>query len=201
MRSARTSSPLREETMFLKCVAALVVTSMLLPSVAAAARPSGFPRFFERGDEVCVQILDSNDKVQETCRPANPEKKLELRQVELGTSSPYRGTWSRNAAATARLHAAQYGDNSRFGTGFALGLFLGLIGTAIAGVVASNSSVEVPPPHPSYDSHQAFQYQRTFAEEVRSDRTSSAIAGGLLGTLVTVGLIFLLVSQSDDGAR
>ena len=180
--------------MFQKAIAVLLTAALLLPGVAAASGPTGFPRFFERGNEICVQMLDSDNTIQEHCRPADGGT-LELRQVELGSSLPFRGTWTNDPAATARRHAASYGDNSRFGTGLALGIFLGLIGTVVAGVVANNSSVATPPPHPSYDSTQAFQYERAYAEEVRADRTGSAIAGGLVGTALIVGLVLLVASS------
>jgi len=180
-----------------KMIAAAVAASMFAPSVALASRPSGFPRFFEKDGQTCVQMLNSDNTITETCRPAEAPG-AQLKRVELGASSPWRGGWSNDPMATGRRHAQGDTDSSRFGTGLGLGLLLGLVGTVIAGVAVGSSAVDVPPPHPEYTDGQAFAYQKAYADEVRSSRVGSAIAGGLVGTAITVGVVLLVVSQSNN---
>ncbi|WP_373048405.1 hypothetical protein [Vulgatibacter sp.] len=167
-----------------KIISSAVLVSMLAPGAALAQAP----RFYEKGDELCVEAYDGEGYLVEMCRP---KPGTQLRQPELGESAPFSGRrWSTDPIATARRHAGDdEGGGGAFGGGFVAGLFLGLVGTAVAGVVASSSNVTPPEPPEEYPQEAKWAYRQAYTNEVQSTRTGSAIAGGVVGTLLLAGAV------------
>ena len=77
--------------------------------------------------------------------------------------------------------------------GFASGIFLGLIGTAISYALASSSTVEV---NGMPEGVEPACYRDGYAARAKSTNTSSALTGGLLGTAVLVILVVSATSGS-----
>jgi hypothetical protein len=95
------------------------------------------------------------------------------------------------------LRGNSVGTGGYFAGGFASGLMLGLIGTGLAYVVASSSDVGLPAAQVSFAdrSPEYIQgYAMTYGQRVKSRRTQSALAGGLLGN---VALLVIVMSMVD----
>lgn len=92
-----------------------------------------------------------------------------------------------------RALANRQGMGPRFFGGYASGFFLGFLGAGIAYLVAGSDDTPVPPPEatqlstatPTY----SLAYQQGYAERLKARRRSSALKGGLLGTLTITVLI------------
>jgi hypothetical protein len=99
-----------------------------------------------------------------------------------------------SSAAAAVLHgralAERRGMGGRFAGGFASGILLGLIGTGITYAIAGSDDTSLPAleaarlstTNPAY----SLAYQQGYSERLKSRRRSSALTGGLLGTLTFV---------------
>ena len=99
-----------------------------------------------------------------------------------------------SSPAAAVLHgralAERRGMGGRFAGGFASGVLLGLIGTGITYVIAGSDDTSLPAmeaarlsaTNPTY----SLSYQQGYSERLKSRRRSSALTGGLLGTLTFV---------------
>jgi hypothetical protein len=99
-----------------------------------------------------------------------------------------------SSAAAGVLHgralAETRGMGGRFAGGFASGVLLGLIGTGIAYVIAGSDGTSLPAAEaarlstasPTY----SLAFQQGYSERLKSRRRSSALTGGLLGTLTFV---------------
>ena len=104
------------------------------------------------------------------------------------------------AVAEGRELAESESTAGWFGGGFASGLLLGLIGTAVITITAHNSGVNVPGSQQSIlatrppDYSQAFS--RAYREKLKSKKRSSALVGGLLGTATFV-VIYINAQGSD----
>jgi len=77
--------------------------------------------------------------------------------------------------------------------GFASGVFLGLIGTAVTWAMANSSaaSVESIP-----EGVEPACYRDGYSSRARSTNTSSALTGGLLGT---AAFVLIVISASSGG--
>lgn len=78
--------------------------------------------------------------------------------------------------------------------GFASGVLLGLIGTAITYAIASSSSVEV---NRVPEGVEPSCYRDGYVSKAKGKNTSSALTGGLLGTAVLVVLVVVASSGSS----
>ena len=89
--------------------------------------------------------------------------------------------------------------SGRFVGGFASGFLLGLIGTGIAYVIAGSDNTALPAAesaplnaaNPTY----ALSFREGYSERLKARRRSSALTGGLLGTLT---VIVVIVSASGN---
>lgn len=104
--------------------------------------------------------------------------------------------------AKARLEGQAAAENAGgwFGRSVAIGVFTGLIGTAVTYGVAANSGVELPAEKKldiaSQPSAYQEQYEKGYADKVRSRRKSTALGGGILGT---AAFVLLVVSSAGSG--
>jgi hypothetical protein len=78
--------------------------------------------------------------------------------------------------------------------GFASGVLLGLIGTAITYAIASSSSVDV---NRVPDGVEPSCYRDGYTSRAKGKNTSNALTGGLLGTAVLVLLVIAATSGSS----
>jgi hypothetical protein len=109
-----------------------------------------------------------------------------------------------SSAAAAVLHlralAETRGTGGRFAGGFASGLLLGLIGTGIVYAIAGSDDTSIPAleatrlstASPTY----SLAFQQGYSERLKSRRRSSALTGGLLGTL-TVVVIYVSATSGN----
>ncbi len=51
---------------------ALLLSTGLAPAAASAEDGARFPRFVEKGDQVCLQNLDAEGRIVESCQDKNP---------------------------------------------------------------------------------------------------------------------------------
>lgn len=94
------------------------------------------------------------------------------------------------AVLQGRALADRQGMGGRFVGGFASGFLLGLIGTGITYVIAGSDATTLPAAesarlnaaNPTY----SLSFQEGYAERLKARRRSSALTGGLLGTLAIV---------------
>ena len=97
--------------------------------------------------------------------------------------------------------AQRVGTGGWFVGGFASGLVLGLIGTAVIYVAAGNSDTAVPPDRRLVIANQPSHYQQAFevgyGEKIKSKRKGAALGGGLLGT-ATIVLLIVSASSGDQ---
>jgi hypothetical protein len=104
------------------------------------------------------------------------------------------------ATAEGQTAAANVGSSGWFVGGFASGIVLGLVGTAITWALAANSEVEVAPDKRLLISSRSATYQqlyqKAYGDKVKSKRKVSALTGGLLGT-ATILTIYLSAMASD----
>lgn len=104
------------------------------------------------------------------------------------------------AVLHGRAAAERRGTGGRFVGGFASGLLLGLIGTGITYAIAGSDDASLPAmeaaklttAHPNY----SLAYQQGYAERLKAKRKSSALTGGLLGTL-TVVVVYVAATSGN----
>lgn len=131
-----------------------------------------------------VAARDSTVAVQQSGQPAPPSD-LELL-----------------ARAQLQGEAAGAGVRTRgwFAGAFAGGFVGGFIGTGIAYALASSNEVAVPAEQRLAISTQSAAYQqfyeRAFTEKVKSRRKSSALKGGILGTVTMIVVYVTAVGAS-----
>lgn len=135
------------------------------------------------GDDGSVYRIDPRTGLRIDPRPASASGRLH----------------PRNPVVAAQAAASETDGAGRYAAGgFGLGLVLGPIGWAIAGVSASNSPVAIPEMNRTWSSQEQIQFATTYTQEVRSSRTTAALIGGVAGT-VTAGLVlYLLLSSSGS---
>jgi hypothetical protein len=98
-------------------------------------------------------------------------------------------------AARASLEGKLAATNAGgwFGRGVAIGVFTGLIGTVVTYAIAGSSGVELPPEQQLQIAAEPAAYQLMFtkgyADQVRSKRKSTSLAGGVIGTAALVALV------------
>jgi hypothetical protein len=105
------------------------------------------------------------------------------------------------AVLQGRAVAERRGMSGRFAGGFASGLLLGLIGTGITYAIAGSDDTALPAleaarlssANPNY----SLAYQQGYSERLKSRRRSSALTGGLLGTLTFVVIYVSATSGSN----
>lgn len=129
---------------------------------------------------------------------------LEAQATQQGTAAAVAAPAAVTAEmlAKARLEGQSAAQNAGgwFGRSVAIGVFTGLIGTAVTYGVAANSGVELPAEKKleiagqpaAYQEH----YEKAYADKVRSKRKSTALGGGILGT---AAFVVLLVSSAGSG--
>jgi len=94
------------------------------------------------------------------------------------------------AVLQGRALAETRGTGGRFAGGFVSGVLLGLIGTGIVYAIAGSDDTSVPAldaarlstANPTY----SLSFQQGYSERLKARRKSSALTGGLLGTLTFV---------------
>lgn len=181
-----------------RVVAVGLLASMLTPSLAWAG-DDGYPRFIERGDQVCVQTQLSDGSIAENCRSADRQAAPVTNYKVPPTPRYFDDRPSRRLSPTlaAAADASEISGGGAFAGGMLAGFTLGLIGTAVAGVVANSSSVVPPPSPPGYSEVEKWQYHHTYVNEVQGTRTTNAVVGGLIGTGLAVITIILIVQATD----
>ena len=140
------------------------------------------PAAAQQRDSVAASVSapDSASIVQQSGQPAPPS------DLELLARAQLQGETAGGAVRT----------RGWFAGGLAGGLVGGFIGTGVAYALASSNDVAVPAEQRLAVSTQsaAYQqfYQRAFTEKVKSRRKSSALKGGILGT-VTMVVVYVTV--------
>ena len=107
------------------------------------------------------------------------------------------------AALHGRALADQRGMGGRFGGGLAAGLTLGIFGAGMVYIIAGSDDAYLAPTdalrlsgaNPTY----SLAFQQGYSERLKARRKSSALKGGLLGTLALVTLI--VVSNASSGGN
>lgn len=129
---------------------------------------------------------------------------IQAQATQQGTPAPMAAPAAVTAEllAKARLEGQAAAQNAGgwFGRSVAIGVFTGLIGTAVTYGVAANSGVELPAEKKlaiaaepaAYQEH----YEKAYADKVRSKRKATALGGGILGTAAFVALV---VSSAGSG--
>ncbi|AKU89699.1 hypothetical protein [Vulgatibacter incomptus] len=200
-------------TIWTKAIAAVVGTALLLPTAAMAA---DYPQVLEISGKECIKDLDSRGAVGIWClkfgdyvriteaeyvrmtqtdhgsKEAPPTLRLEIpRSAQDSFVVP--ASYSNHVFAAQGMASADSGATRYFFGGLALGI-LGPVGWLTGGLVANSSNVELPIVPPSWTDSDQAQFALTYATEVRSKRTTSAVIGGIVGTVVT-GLVIYAIAK------
>lgn len=103
------------------------------------------------------------------------------------------------AKAAGRDAGHAVGTGGWLGGGIASGLLGTVLGAGIAVAIAGSSDAALPAEKRLAIANESQAYQATFAEaysdEVHSQRKANALAGGIIGTLVTATLVVALTSH------
>lgn len=104
-----------------------------------------------------------------------------------------------HASIEGTLYAAGRPARAQFWQGFAFGVTLGLIGTAIGVATADADPPDVPiTPRPRYADTSAtyvLAFRQAYDRQVKSDRRGARLGGGLLGTIVETAAILAIINQ------
>lgn len=184
---------------FRMVVALALVAAMFMPTAALAQR---YPRKVTMGGMDCVE-QPGRSGIETWCRygdeppfRVNPVTGMRMDPPALQLTRFERP--ANPTVAAMNLSSQNDGSGRYFAGGFGLGALLGPIGWLIAGLNASNSAVEIPPPSPQWTPHEQTQFAMTYASEVRSSRTTASVLGGITGTIVVTTVIILLINAADD---
>lgn len=173
----------------------LILALVAMPAVALAQRQveiagqKCFQQPGPRGTETwCTSADGSVFRV-------NPHTGLRLdpRPTTGGRLMPRHPVVAAQAAAEATDGSGRYAAG-----GFGLGLLLGPIGWAVAGISASNSAVAIPEMRSEWSPHEQIQFATTYTQEVRSSRTTAALVGGVAGSVTAGILLYLLISSAAE---
>lgn len=116
-------------------------------------------------------------------------------QQQQGTAGPTNNAAAVIAQATmdGQSTATNVGTGGWFGGSMVGGVFTGLIGTAVSYALAASSNVELPAQNRAQIATQQSDYQinfeKAYADKVRSKRKGAALKGGLVGTAAFVALV------------
>ena len=92
-----------------------------------------------------------------------------------------------------RALARTKGTGGWLGVGFASGLALGLLGTAVITIVAHNSGTDLPADRQAEVQTRGAVYlhsfQHGYQDRLRARRRNAALTGGLLGTATIVAIL------------
>lgn len=182
----------------MKTSALTLVLSLLAPSLAIA---QSYPRQLKVDGMDCLEQPGRTGLEIWCRRDDGPPFRLDRDIVEDEKPRPTVFStatgWAPSPHGSAVMAARHDRTGGYFMGGVGLGMLLGPIGWAIAGINASNSAVIVPKGDPRWNQQQQTQFALSYTSEVRRGRTTSALLGGMTGTVIFTTVVLLIASGGD----